>query len=482
MSVGRVSKRALLNAAALSLPLFVLAACGQNTSQTSASGAADSANLALPLTADASAPAPAPAPVAAALPRAARIRVATVRDPRDAYAYADQAYAMDNAYGQAPPDYEVYGDDGSAPLVWRGDTGAIRIVEAVPGGYRIYYYQAGDDWPFYIQDSGYGYGYSGGALVGVYDGRQHLRRLGPDDPALDLAARLMARAVELRQSALNGQRRPARVADWRSLGPRLHALDDRYVADRNSNSDWRAYHDEHDAEQNAYWQGEQTRRQSDAQAYQAWGGNNYQGPPPARSSGVLPAAAAGAVAGGVIGAIIGNHHHDQAPPQPAAVGRVNTPLPAPQAPPARTAASPAPEAFHGADNGPAIPRTHVQNVPSPQNPAIAERQAQAELQARQAASAAAAARAQAVQAQANQARAAQASQAEAQAQAQSAARARAAAEQATAAEARAKAQAAAAHAVVAAHPPAPAHQADPAHPAGPVHPAGEPRPGRPEPR
>ena len=108
---------------------LALAACSPSGTQTSAGSppAADAGtSLALPLT---TGPllATAAAPPVQDLPVTAPVRIARVSRPTDRYAYADQAYAMSRALGQAPPDYGV-DYENTHPWVWRSQTNALQIV------------------------------------------------------------------------------------------------------------------------------------------------------------------------------------------------------------------------------------------------------------------------------------------------------------------------------------------------------------------
>ncbi|MET2736261.1 hypothetical protein ABXT16_12425, partial [Staphylococcus epidermidis] len=84
------------------------------------------------------------------------VRYATLADPRDAYAYADQAYAMSSAFADAPPDYAL-DDDGVRPLVWRSHDDDYQVAEPTPYGYRYYYYRSGRAEPFMVRDPDYAY-------------------------------------------------------------------------------------------------------------------------------------------------------------------------------------------------------------------------------------------------------------------------------------------------------------------------------------
>src|SRR6516225_1613423 len=88
---------------------LALAGCKQNES-TAAAAEPPPPLAALPPTTGA-APPLAPAPTAAQLAPAAPARVGRLADPRQGYAFADRAYAMGRAFGEAPPDY-AFDDNG----------------------------------------------------------------------------------------------------------------------------------------------------------------------------------------------------------------------------------------------------------------------------------------------------------------------------------------------------------------------------------
>ena len=113
---ARTSRLALIAATAG----LALAACNQAAVPTAANATAPAPLAALPLAMDA-APTIAPAPTATALPAAPPANVGRLADPRQAYAFADRAEAMNAGFGDAPPDYTFDYGGGQRPWVWRAD-------------------------------------------------------------------------------------------------------------------------------------------------------------------------------------------------------------------------------------------------------------------------------------------------------------------------------------------------------------------------
>ncbi len=265
---------------------MAIAACNQNQSSAPSSAASQTSSLPppLPLTTEA-APPPPPAPSASDLPAAPAADVAYLEDPLQQYAFEDRAANLAQVLGDTPPDYG-FDFAGTEPWVWRGD-GFLRVVEATPDGDRYYYYDAGSSSPYLIQDGGYAYAYSGGDLVVIY---------GPDGQALgasdaqdrtDLAGRYLVRARALYNSALAAERRSVALDAWRQGQTAIEQNRSRWEQEQARYPDWRAYHDAHQAEDDAYWQGERDRRSAEADSYrQALGGAG------APAAAILAAAAA----------------------------------------------------------------------------------------------------------------------------------------------------------------------------------------------
>ena len=223
--------------------------------------------------------APAYAPAAALLPVSRQIGTARVADPRDDYAYADDAWGFADAVGDAPPDYGFYYDDVE-PWAWQGYDNSVEFVEPLGSGYRYYYYRPGADTPYFVRDPDYGYGYDGGQLTVVYgpDGR-----IIPDrdyGPRLDYASRYYARGRAL--YGASHERRPVVAANWAA---RQNAIVDtqRWAAARAAQPAWQQYHQRTAPQQARHWDEEQARRRADTVRFTAWQGNDFRTPPPPRA-------------------------------------------------------------------------------------------------------------------------------------------------------------------------------------------------------
>ncbi|GAA0295547.1 hypothetical protein GCM10009087_01620 [Sphingomonas oligophenolica] len=222
---------------------------------------------------------PAHAPAAALLPASRRIGTARVADPRDDYAYADDASGFADALGDAPPDYGFYYDDVE-PWAWQGYDNSIEFVEPLSDGYRYYYYRPGADSPYFVRDPSYGYGYDGGRLAVVYGPDGSIIPDGDYGPRLDYASRYYARGRAL--YGASRERRPVIAANWAA---RQKAIVDarRWAAERAAQPSWQEYHQRTAPQQARHWDEEQARRRADAVRFAAWQGNDFSTPPPPRA-------------------------------------------------------------------------------------------------------------------------------------------------------------------------------------------------------
>jgi len=291
-------ERRSLTAIGLALAALAVAACNQNPTGAPSSAAAQASSLPppLPLT-TADAPPLAPAPSASDLPPTQPASMAYLEDPLQQYAFEDRATNLARVLADAPPDYD-FDFGGTQPWVWRGD-GFVRVMELTPDGDRYYYYDAGSSSPYLIQDADYAYAFADGGLVAIY---------GPDGRALpgsdaqyrlDVAGRYLARSRALYSAALASQRRAVALDSWRRQSAAIDEDRARWEQEQTRLSDWRAYHDAHQSEDEAYWQGESARRQAEAQSYRQVLGN--QGATPAVAVLAAAAAAYGATHAGAPG-------------------------------------------------------------------------------------------------------------------------------------------------------------------------------------
>ena len=237
-----------------------LASCNQNSQAQSAPAPA----AALPLEMTATAPISAPAPPISDLPQGPPIQVGQLSDPDDTYAYADEAYAENDAFADAPPDYGFdYG--GTRPWVWRGDDQSERVVEPLPdGGDRYYYYQPGAQYPYLVRDPEYSYGYDSGVLVVIYD--SHGRALPRDQyrERADAAGRILARADALYAASQQQQHQAVVAANWEARQDRIEADNSAWAHAQANQSGWAAYHAAHAQQEQAQLDQERFRREAEA--------------------------------------------------------------------------------------------------------------------------------------------------------------------------------------------------------------------------
>ncbi len=236
----------------------LLTACKPGADQASAQDAPPPL-AALPLT-NVSAPQSKPGPLAVDLPYARPARIGPMLDPGDGYAYLDRAYFLNDAFGEAPPDYALDYDD-ETPWAWRTDDGFVRVVEGLPYGDRYYYYQPGDEDPFLIRDPDYAYAYADGGLVAIYDDGGAL--LPPEDLMLHapIAGRELARARAMTRDAV--ERQPIAVASWTSRRGQVASELGQWQKLVGHQTGWRRYHQAHLKQEQAHWAPERFRREAE---------------------------------------------------------------------------------------------------------------------------------------------------------------------------------------------------------------------------
>jgi len=211
----------LLATTALAL---TLGACKIDNRPLLARGGPPPAELAAP-------PAPPPLePYASMAPAPTEVR---------AYAYPQRAYAMSRTVYQRPPSYAfAYGEE--QPWVWDdGDQGTM-FVEPIDDGYRYYYYEPGEAYPYFVQDPDYGYAYgaNGGlvalfAATGVLIAADHYRDYAPS------AERYWTRGYDLDQTYRRSPRYPVDATVWRERAPALVSGHDRWFRAASAQPAWR---------------------------------------------------------------------------------------------------------------------------------------------------------------------------------------------------------------------------------------------------
>jgi hypothetical protein len=212
----------------------------------SAALAACASVLALSACKDNQSPAPAPYDFASAPPAAIDVDVpASYAD----YAPAERAYAFDRATYRTAPSYGFrYGDD--EPWAWRTADDYSMYAEPYDDGYRNYYYAPGADYPYFIRDDDYGYGYGpDGALTAVYDSDGLLL---PQDRLYALAAlagAYLVRASAIRRYGLDDRYRVAVTEDyWSARAPRYYEIQQVWYTAPDRQPQWRAWRTSHETQ------------------------------------------------------------------------------------------------------------------------------------------------------------------------------------------------------------------------------------------
>jgi hypothetical protein len=161
--------------------------------------------------------------------------------------------------------------------VWRGNNGALRVVERLSNGERHYYFAPRAEHPYLVTDLAHAYAYDQGALVGVYDNgggalpeplaKQHVNQ----------ASRYFARGSALYGAAIHGKRRAPFVIDWRVRQLSIRQQLQIWRAGVLLQPAWKAWHDSHANAEQQQWQQEHAQRL----AYAASIGESEKAPAPA---------------------------------------------------------------------------------------------------------------------------------------------------------------------------------------------------------
>ena len=203
-----------------------------------------------------------PAPAWQELPPAPPAPVGRPVAYDDGYGYAEQAYAMDRAFYDIPPDYGFAYEDAE-PWVWRTDDDYMMFVEPISGGYRRYYYEPGASYPYFIRDPDYGYGFDrGGILVTVYNPSGGLLPYDYLDDGAIRAGRYRGRARVLYETAVYERRLPIARETWVSRRPKLVASQRPWMEAAVRQKDWRKYRERHDHREIRKFVGERERRKA----------------------------------------------------------------------------------------------------------------------------------------------------------------------------------------------------------------------------
>lgn len=162
-------------------------------------------------------------------------------EPSQGYAWAERAYGLQRAVYDTPPDYGFYYDD-LEPLVWETDDDWTMYAEPWDDGYRYYYYEPGADYPYFVRDAQYGYGYgAGGVLVAVFDAAGRYLSADMVYRVAPTAGRYYARGHGLRSAGKRAKH--VEIADqlWVQRAPQVIRTADPWLRAARDDRGWRAW-------------------------------------------------------------------------------------------------------------------------------------------------------------------------------------------------------------------------------------------------
>ncbi|HKR88273.1 MAG TPA: hypothetical protein VJS38_08865, partial [Phenylobacterium sp.] len=156
-----------------------------------------------------------------------------------AYAYPRRAYQMSRMVYQRPPSYAFgYGDE--QPYVWDGGGQGEMFAEPIDDGYRYYYYEPGEDYPYFVQDPDYGYAYGpNGALIALFAATGALIAADHWHDHAPRAGAYWTRGYDLDRAYRHSTRYPVQPAVWRARAPAFYAGHDRWFRAAQAQPDWR---------------------------------------------------------------------------------------------------------------------------------------------------------------------------------------------------------------------------------------------------
>jgi hypothetical protein len=229
--------------------------------------------------------------LALAMPALAQPLTVQVREqPRDSasavddadYQWIDDADALLDAIGDAPPDFS-FAYDRTDIWGWRTGTGHEIYAEPLGGTIRYYYFEPNSREPFLVQDEDYSFGYRpGGRLIVVYDRDGRLLSRSEGDREATQADWLYRRGRAIHASAQNDRGWDSVDAGyWAEQVPLIVDLRLRWSSARDRHPGWRRWHGQSGASKwRAPLAGERQRRWWASDRFRRWQHDGFRGPPP----------------------------------------------------------------------------------------------------------------------------------------------------------------------------------------------------------
>lgn len=173
--------------------------------------------------------------------------------PEEAYAYPERAYAMSRVFYERPPSYAFAYED-EQPWAWEAADRGLMFAEPLDEGWRYYYYEPGEDHPYFIQDPDYAYGFGDdGTLVALFSAAGALLGADAYDDYYPRAHDYWSRGYDLNQTYWRAPRRSIEQAVWLEQAPVLVAAHDRWFRAASAQPAWREAPVRHDNGRHLGW-------------------------------------------------------------------------------------------------------------------------------------------------------------------------------------------------------------------------------------
>lgn len=195
----------------------------------------------------------------------------------DAYRYIDDADALLDAMGTSPPDHG-FRFDGIDCWAWTMADGSTILAEPLGEDYRYYVFAPGDDYPFFVGDRTYAYGFDGRMLAAVYGDNGDL--VDPSEDIVDGAEWLSDRGFGMKRAMQTPE--PVYAGDWADSIGWFGAIELRFDTWRNRPG-WIRYRSGPGRWHHRDWReklgAEGQKRRERAEWFDRWRRGGYRGRP-----------------------------------------------------------------------------------------------------------------------------------------------------------------------------------------------------------
>lgn len=162
-------------------------------------------------------------------------------EPARAWPDAEQAYALDQAFYDVPPDYGFdYVDE--QPWAWQAADDSLMFAEPYGDAYRFYYYRPGAAYPDFVEGPDYGYAFgSDGALIALFDAAGALLPSDDYDRYYPQARQTWTRGYDLRRAYAESPRRAVDRDAWSRRAPEIARVQQPWIRAGANQPAWRQW-------------------------------------------------------------------------------------------------------------------------------------------------------------------------------------------------------------------------------------------------